>query len=395
MKRRKFIEKSAIATSGIIVSKSILARGSVLGSNEVLNIGVIGTGDRGTGLMSLINEIPDVNIIACCDILPFRLENGLRITDNKAKGFTEYQKLLENKDIDAVIVSTPFSMHSQMALDALDAGKHVYCEKTMVKGIEETMKLVAKVKSSDRTFQVGHQWHSSRLYKHVVKLIREGQIGEIAAVKCQWNRNADWRRPVPDPKWERMVNWRMYKEYSGGLVAELCSHQMDIVNWILDDRPEMITGFGGIDFWKDGRETYDNVHITCQYPLGVKASFTCLTTNALGDYEIKILGSKGTITLDYTEAWFYPEEKKDRETGIMDGVSGATVKWNEEKGYPIQVDHIDPTLQALGDFNDNIKSNSKPISNELTGAQASIMVQMALDAMENDRIEKWEDNYNL
>jgi predicted dehydrogenase len=395
MKRRNFIEKGAIATSGLIAVPSYLASGKVLGANETLNVGVIGTGDRGTGLMSLFKEIPDADVIACCDILPFRLENGLSYANSRARGYTEYGKLLENKDVDAVIVSTPFSMHSQMALDALDAGKHVYCEKTMVKGIEETKELVAKVQSSDRTFQVGHQWHSSRLYKHVVKLIGEGQIGEIASIKCQWNRNADWRRPVPDPKWERMVNWRMYKEYSGGLVAELCSHQMDIVNWILNDKPEMVTGFGGIDFWKDGRETYDNVHITCQYPQGIKASFTCLTTNGLGDYEIKILGKKGTITLDYTEAWFYPEDKKDRETGIMDGVSGATVKWNEEKGYPIQVDHIDPTLQALVDFKDSIKNNTKPISNEHTGAQASIMVQMALDAMENNRVEKWETNYNL
>ena len=294
-----------------------------------------------------------------------------------------------------MFISTPFSEHGHMAIDALDAGKHVYCEKTMVKGIEETKKVVEKVSSMGKIFQTGHQWHSSRLYTHVVEKIKEGDLGEIADISCQWNRNGNWRREVPDPKWERLINWRMYKEYSGGLVAELCSHQMDITNWMLGSPPTKIMGTGGIDYWKDGRETYDNVHIIFEYPSGVKAKFTSLTTNALGDYQIKVSGKKGTITLDYREAWFYPEKKKDPEKGIIDGVTGASVKWDETKGYPIEIDHIDPTLQAIIDFRDSVINNTKPISNELTGAQAAIMVQMSLDAIENSSVLNWKDAYNL
>ena len=107
------------------------------------------------------------------------------------------------------------------------------------------------------------------------------------------------------------------------------------------------------------------------------------------------MGKKGTITLDYREAWFYPEKKKDPEKGIIDGITGASVKWDEAKGYPIEIDHVDPTLQAIIDFRDSVINNTKPISNELTGAQAAIMVQMSLDAIENSSVLNWKDDYNL
>ena len=395
MKRRKFIKLGIFGSTGLLTYSSGLTKRKA--PSDTLNIGVIGTGDRGQTLLSFINKTDGIDPVACCDILPFRLEAGLTIASKsgKVKGYEDYKKLLDNKDIDCVFISTPFSEHGHMAIDALDAGKHVYCEKTMVKGIEETKKVVEKVSSMGKIFQTGHQWHSSRLYTHVVEKIKEGDLGEIAAISCQWNRNGNWRREVPDPKWERLINWRMYKEYSGGLVAELCSHQMDITNWMLGSPPTKIMGTGGIDYWKDGRETYDNVHIIFEYPSGVKAKFTSLTTNALGDYQIKVSGKKGTITLDYREAWFYPEKKKDPEKGIIDGVTGASVKWDETKGYPIEIDHIDPTLQAIIDFRDSVINNTKPISNELTGAQASIMVQMSLDAIENSSVLNWKDDYNL
>ncbi len=395
MQRRKFIELGALTAPGMLLSADMLGKTTIFSGADTLRFGIIGTGSRGKGLMSLFNKLPGAEIIACCDIIPFRLEEGLGVAGKKATGYSDYRKFLENKDIDCVIISTPFSEHGTMAVDALESGKHVYCEKTMAKGNEATRKLTNAVRASDKIFQVGYQYHSSRLYVHVADMIRNGELGEIAAIECQWNRNNNWRREVPDPKWERLINWRMYREYSGGLVAELCSHQMDFVNWILDDHPGKMMGTGSIDYWKDGRETYDNVHLICEYSKGVKATFTCLTTNSLGDYKIKVLGKDATITLDYSKAWIYPENVRYREKGNVDGVSGATVKWAEDKGYPIEVEHKDPTLQALLDFTNNIKNNTTPAANIEAGARASYMVQMSLDAMDNETIESWKDDYNL
>lgn len=396
MNRRNFVKKTGLATVATVSTGTLLATDfSSKSPLETLNIGVIGTGDRGSGLIPFINQIENFQVLACCDSLPFRLEKGLKKTEGKATGFRDYRKLLENKDIDAVLIATPFNTHSKIAMDAMDAGKHVYCEKTMAKGFFGIQNLIDTVKSNQKIFQTGHQYHSSRLYTHVVDLIKNGKIGKITAIECQWNRNGDWRRPVPSPELEKVINWRMYREFSGGLVAELCSHQLDFANWVLDAVPEKVMGVGGIDYWKDGRETNDNVHLLYTYPNGIKAKFTCLTSNALDDYKIKVMGDKGTIILDYVKAWFYPEGSYKKEIGEVDGVSGATVNWEQGKGIPIEVSHSDPSKQALMDFKQSVLNNSEPISNLTSGARAAACVQMGLDAMHEEKIVYWNKDLIL
>ena len=391
MKRREFLTKGGLVSAGIIASTPVLqAMSKKMGKNDTIHIGVIGTGDRGGGLIPILNEIEGINVSAVCDVLPFRLEKGLSRTQNKAKAYTHYKELLNNKDIDAVLIATPFNTHTAIAIDAIDAGKHVYCEKTMAKGLIGIDDLVQTASDATTIFQTGHQYHSSRLYKHVVELIKKDELGQITSFECQWNRNENWRRPVPDPSLERAINWRMYREYSGGMAAELCSHQIDFVNWVLDENPKKIMGTGGIDYWKDGRETFDNIHLLFEYPSGVKAKFTCLTNNALGDYQIKIHGSKGTILLDYVKAWIYYEKGYEKKLADVDGVSGATVNTHlQGKGVPIQVSHTDPSQQALIDFRDSIVDNKEPISNMYTGANTAVAVQLSLDAMYKEEIQYW------
>ena len=396
MKRRDFIKKGGLLSAGIMASTySISSMGHIIGANNQINVGVIGTGSRGSGLIPILNGIEGVEVTACCDILPFRLEEGLKRSGSKAKAYTDYRALLEDKDIDAVIVTTPFNTHSAIAIDAIEAGKHVYSEKTMAKGFKGINALVEKVSKSNIIFQTGHQYHSSRLYNHAVKLIEQGEIGEVISFECQWNRQGDWRRPVPDPSLERAINWRMYREYSGGMAAELSSHQIDFVNWVLKENPKQIMGVGGIDYWKDGRETFDNIHLLFEYPSGVKAKFTCLTTNAFGDYQIKVLGSKGAIQLDYDKAWISYEKGFEKELGDVDGVSGATMNHNNLQGAAINISHIDPTKQALVDFKDSIINHTTPISNVYTGAHTAVAVQMSLDAMINNEIVYWDDKHNF
>ncbi|TGV01202.1 Gfo/Idh/MocA family protein [Flavivirga rizhaonensis] len=396
MKRREFLTKSGLVSAGIVASVPVLqAMSKKIASNNMIHIGVIGTGDRGGGLIPILNTIEGINVSAVCDVLPFRLEKGLSKTENKAKAYTNYKKLLNNKDIDAVLIATPFNTHAAIAIDAIDAGKHVYCEKTMAKSLIGIDDLVKKASNTKTIFQTGHQYHSSKLYKHVVEFIKKGELGQIASFECQWNRNGNWRRPVPEPSLERDINWRMYKEYSGGMAAELCSHQIDFVNWVLGENPKKIMGTGGIDYWKDGRETFDNIHLLFEYPSGVKAKFTCLTNNALGDYQIKIHGSKGTILLDYTKAWIYYENGYKKELADVDGVSGATSNTHlQGKGIPINISHINPSKQALVDFRNSILDNKMPVSNIYTGANTAVAVQLSLDAMYNEEIQYWKESYS-
>ncbi len=397
MKRRSFIKNTAIVTAGVASSSYLYGNVmSNLNANTTINIGVIGTGDRGGGLTSIINSIDHVNVIAACDVLPFRLKKGLAKANSNPKGYSDYRQLLDNKDVDAVIVATPFHLHSKVAIDALDAGKHVYCEKTLAKGYKGIRNLVNKENQSNQIFQTGHQYHSSRLYTHVVDLIQQGKVGKIIAFECQWNRHGNWRRPVPEHKFEKAINWRMYREFSGGLTAELCSHQIDFVNWVLNDTPNQVMGVGGVDYWKDGRETFDNVHLIYSYPNDVQAKFTCLTSNAKDGYQIKVIGDKGTIVIDTKNAWFYPEgKKKNKVIKDVDGVSGATAQWHKEKGSKINVEHLDPSKQALLDFKSSIINNKTPESSIITGAKAAICVQMGLDAMYKNKIVKWHDKIDF
>lgn len=393
MKRRNFIKATGLGTLGMGLLQSASTPFASLGySKDQINIGIIGTGDRGAGLIPYISEIDGLHLTACCDILPFRLKTAEKLATNPFTSYSDYRELLDSDLVDAVIIATPFYLHEEMALEALDSGKHVYCEKTLVKGYKGISRLLNKCGESSKIFQTGHQYHSSRLYTHAVNWIQEGNLGTIAAIQCQWNRHGDWRRPVPREDLERIINWRMYREFSGGLVAELCSHQLDFTNWVLGSNPLNAMGVGGVDYWKDGRETYDNVHLIYTYPDGVKAKFTCLTSNAKDDYRIEVLGDKGTLALSYDKAWFYPESGTETEKDIVDGVSGATASWNPQEAYELRIEHSDPSKQALMDFRDAIYSGEQPASNAITGARAAACVQMGLDAMIKNKIVSWNKN---
>ena len=396
MKRRDFLINSGLSATGMLAGSSTLwGMSNYLGANNSLNIAVIGTGSRGGGLIPLINSVSDINVVACCDVLPFRLDKAMQTAGDKAKSYDDYRRVLDNKDIDAVMVATPFNTHSKIAIDALDAGKHVYCEKTMVKGYKAIEALVDKVESSNRQFQTGHQYHSSRLYLEVVQMIHRGEIGKVISFDCQWNRNGDWRRKLPDPSLEREINWRMYHEYSGGLVAELSSHQIDFIHWVLGENPIKIMGVGGVDYWKDGRETFDNIHLIYEYPSGVKATLRSLTSNAYEDYQIKVHGDKGTIVLGNYQAWIYYEAGFEKVMGNVDGVSGATINiHNKSKGIPIDVKQKPPTKQAFIDFKTSIVDNTLPISNVYTGADTAKAVQLSLDAMYTNQIKYWDKDQN-
>ena len=393
--RRQFIGTAAtLLSASLAYPKSGFSILNLKSLNTV-RIGIIGTGSRGMGLMRILSEMEGVTMVALCDTLPFRLKEASQIAP-KAKTYIRHLDLLENKELDAVIISTPLSMHAQITTEAVDANVHVYCEKTMVKGAKDTVQLVNKVLTNPKKiFQTGHQYHSSRLYSHAVELIQGGKIGKVNGIRAQWNRNGNWRRPVPDEKFERQINWRMYREYSYGLLAELSSHQIDFANWLFDSHPEKVTGFGGIDYWKDGRETYDNTHVIYAYPNGVKASYTCLTGNAKDDYKIHVMGDKGTMVLDYAKAWFYPEGSFKKEYGDVDGVSGATTNWEAGKGIPLDFAHIDPTQQALEDFRDSIVNSKAPLSDVISGSKTAFAVDMGIRAMDQNKTIYWDSSYNF
>jgi predicted dehydrogenase len=189
----------------------------------------------------------------------------------------------------------------------------------------------------------------------------------------------------------------------------LCSHHINITNWMLGALPVKITGFGGIDYWKDGRETYDNVNTIFEYPGGVKASFQAITTNAFENVSVVIMGTEGTIVIEKEEgqvAHFYSEPSKvkqelsDEELQAVDAITSATRKaWARSEPIPITVenntkDDLETTRAMFLDFGDCVRNGKTPKSNIDNGRNVAIAVDMANRAMDNNSVEYWKPEYN-
>ena len=399
MERRNFIKQSS-ATLGALLLADQLFPFSNSHAEEKLNIGIIGCGSRGVGLISVLKELQDkFQITALCDVLDFRFKEAKEVVTNDVKEYKDYRRMLDDKSVQAVVIASPLYLHYQMAADALKAGKHVYLEKTMTYTIQESLNLAKLAKShTKQVFQVGHQLPYTPLYVKVKEMISKDYLGKITQVECRYDRHNDWRRPVPDPKLEKAINWRMYKAYSGGLTAEILSHQMQFINWVLDTHPDEVFSTGGIDFYKDGRETYDNVQVMLRYnQKGIVGNFGSTLANEREGFIFKIKGSKGAVELLFDDGIFYPEKETKKQLETVDGVAGATkIEWKKDGGISLIKEPMkDGTWYAFSDFYTCITEKKHPMLDVNQGAKAAITVHMANDAMYNHTVSKWKPEYNL
>ena len=398
LSRRKFLTTGAITVSGLsALGFSSLGLSSF--KNDIVRVGIIGTGSRGTGLASLIKEIQGMEVVACCDIIPEHLQNGMKQAKG-AKAYTDYRKLLEDKNVNAVIIATPLYLHYPMSIDALDAGKHIYLEKSMTYDIPQAIDLVKKVRTSNLVFQVGYQYRYYGLIHRVKEIISQKWLGKITHFECQYNRNSNWKFPVKDPKQELAINWRMHRKYCGGPLSELCAHQIDVVNLLLDSHPIKVSGMGGINYWKDGRDTYDHIRTIYEYPDGIQSSVSSVLSNAYNGYNIRILGDKATLGMQTEHAYLYTESA-NRVLATVDGVTGAT-KTVIPAGKPVELifkkegeKELEATTYSLLDFIKCIHHKKKPASNVETGCDASIAIHMGNAAADSETTQVWKQEYSI
>lgn len=280
---------------------------------EKARIALIGTGSRGQYHIHNLLQIPHADIVALCDDYSPSLEAALALCP-KAKTYTDYRKLLENREIDGVIVSTPLNWHAPMTLDALAAGKHVFCEKAMALTMNECKAIYDAYQTTDRVLYFCMQRMFDEKYIKGMQMIHSGLIGDVVGARCHWFRNHDWRRPVPSPALERKINWRLYRDSSAGLMTELASHQLEVCNWAVGKTPESVMGMGDIVHWKDGREVYDSVSLVYHYGNNVKITYESLISNKFNGMEDQILGHKGTMNL--ASGQYYFEDDRVSKSGI-------------------------------------------------------------------------------
>lgn len=342
--RRQFINGAAgiAATLGLTLTDAAEAqekREAGLKDARPVKAAFIGVGDQGFGTdLRAALTVPGVEMVAICDIYEPYLKRAANLIPG-VETYKDYRKMLERKDIEAVLIATPLYLHGPMTVDALNAGKHVFCEKMMSQTIDDGKNMARAARDNKKVLQIGHQRRANVMYHHAWELVnKKNVLGKITHIRAQWNRNGSWRKELLPGMTDRQRNWRLYKEYSHGLMSELGTHQIHAVNWFLNSGPVAVTGMGGIDYYKDGRELFDNVMVVFEYPGGVKVNYTSLTTNQYDGYYEQFMGDMGTLIISEekeTGASYFREPKHAAEDWMKAAVGGAQVGKHKEVGLKL------------------------------------------------------------
>jgi len=314
--RRNFIKQTAICTAAALAYPSAL----VLGANDRVRVGMIGAGARGQDLLKQALEVPGIQLVAVADVYKRRHEETRQLIP-QVQTFEDHRRLLDRKDLDAVIVASPLHVHALHFLDTLAAGKDLYAEKTMTWSIPEAEQCLAAAKKSERVVQIGLQHESSGVLAEARQWIKAGLAGKITQVeswmsrntphgKGQWVRevppdctpqNVDWKAFLngrPDRAFDayKFINWRLFWEFSGGNVTENMVHQIAWIMTALDlPVPTAACMSGGIFSEKDGREVPDTIAVTFEFPSDVVVTWQSTFSNSLYGLGERLLGSDGTI----------------------------------------------------------------------------------------------------
>ena len=411
---------------------------------DKLRYGMIGTGSRGDYLLKHLHGIDNGHCVALCDISQEHLDRSAKTIGTNPAKFKDYRELLSKNNVDAVLIAVPLFLHFPVTKDALLAGKHVFCEKSLVFKATEMAELRTLSEARPKqVLQVGLQRRYSEFYQAVKNMVDKGILGNVTNMFAQWNRNPGWKmKPLPNLADQKMANWRLYREYSGGLAAELASHQVDIAEWMFGTPPESIVGVGGHDYQFDGRDILDNIQVIYKYPKKQKLVAQYLSTNShlplfnatRTEFGELIMGTEGAVQITVGDdthpvlATWYREpspppsvtkagEKKAYVAGATmvsaagskgvpilldrDKVGGTESfvdkemkyarQWLYSKGVMMPEEPRNPVDTELESFFNDCKNLTKPKANLEVGLADSATVILTNLAMDEDRKVLWSE----
>ncbi|MBW7995527.1 MAG: Gfo/Idh/MocA family oxidoreductase [Candidatus Glassbacteria bacterium] len=297
LSRRDFLKRSSASAAAGIAVLGAPALLSAQNMNSQLNVGVIGTGSRGCYLIRLLARMPGITITDVCDVYPPHLQKGVEYSANeKVRAHEHWEKIIEQQDVDAVVVAPPLFLHVPCSVAALEAGKHVYSEKSMGLTVEQLNQVKAAVESHpELVYLVGYQSRMSDSFQQAKELVQNNTFGKITQFYVHYDRNTSWRKDIEDPKWERVLNWRMYREYCGGILTELLTHNIDMVLDILGTRPVKASCDGKLMVYDDGREHHDSLMGYLEMEDGVLGVASGHLSNSRWGSGWAIHGTHGTL----------------------------------------------------------------------------------------------------
>ena len=424
--RREFLRTAALA--GAAAAPAVYAAkpgkpasGRVLGANDRINVGVIGTGGRGAYVAKEFAKAGagahNAQILAVCDVYQKRVSENKAL--HKCDGYLDYREVLNRADIDAVIVATPDHWHARIALEAMDRGKDVYLEKPMCHTIEETKQLIDTVRETKRVLQVGSQTTSGDQWHQARRVIGEGMLGRMLLSQGSYHRNSiegEWNWPIdegagPDGKGDSYIDWKMwlgpapkrpfdadrffrfrkYWDYSGGIATDLFFHVAAPMNvcWGEAQFPYKVMAGGGKYAFTNDREVPDTFHLIAEYEKGHSVVLTSSMANSQHIPGL-IRGHGATLTMvehgrfegfaphitlkaevNRQGKWIVPELEEKFKGATEIKVPGKEVN----------------TMQThVGNFLECMRSRQKPTLDVETAARAQVLITMSVLSYREGRV---------
>lgn len=438
--RRLFLRNLGLAGAAAVLTPSVFAKTpetinflerKTLPSNNLktLKIALIGAGGMGVADTNTALQHQNIELVAVCDLYDGRLADAKNTWGSDLMITKNYKDILKRADIDAVIIGTPDFWHKKISIDALNAGKHVYCEKPMVHSVDEGHEIIDAWKKSGKVYIVGSQGMSSLGNEKAKELLAAGAIGELNYAEGFWARNSPvgaWQYPIPkdastktvdlknyisiskdlpfDPL--RFFRWRNYLDYGTGMAGDLFVHLFSSLHFITDSLgPNKIAAMGGLRYWKDGREVPDVLLGMFDYPdtkqhpafnLSLRCNFVDGTS---GTTYLKLVGSKGSMDVEWDRVTlkrnaggesddpFLAEKAKEETSSQSDRKKmepPLTTVYNAQSGYKgAHYDHF-------ANFFDAIRNNGTVAEDPLFGFRAAAPALLCNESYEKNAFIGWD-----
>jgi predicted dehydrogenase len=402
LSRRAFLKASTTTAAS---SLALSAAAQPAGANERINIGLMGTGGRCRHLLRSLVRVPNVRVTALADVYDPNMDATLALNHIEGTPFRtkDYRELLARNDIHAVVIASPDHWHVPMTIDAMAAGKDVYCEKPLTHNLAEGRTILDAAQRHRKVVQIGTQQRSMPHIIRARELIREGAIGRVKKVHMTWNRNSDrvrrgpqnvdqtkldWRgflgnapaQPFDD---YRFRNWRWFWDFGNGILTDLMVHWLDVAHWILDvDHPERATTIGNFNTARDIWQTPDTIQTLMQYPNDLQMYFEGTFYNARNASMIEFMGNEGTIYMDRGRFELVPEPRSRVQAQEM--ILGTGPRGRDFYERP------DGELLHLTDWIDAIRNHRQPSAPIAAGVSAAAAAHLANQAYRENRIAVWQ-----
>ena len=371
------------------------AQARVFGANDRIRVGIIGPGGRGRYLMGEFKEF-GAELAGVCDVYRPNLEAGLKIAMPNAEQYKDYRKLLDNKSLDAVIVSTPDHWHAKMVIDAVHAGKDVYVEKPLAHKIDEGFAVIDAVRKTNRIVQVGTQRRSSEMFLQGKSIMDSGQLGEVHLVTSQWMNytgnirgsklqgELDWNQwqgsaPKHELDPQRFFNWYYYYDYSGGLIVGQAAHIVDCIQWYMKSNGPLAVTCSGLPPDLPGVDITNTATILMEFPENYQATFTLgyksMTYNSANDQLKQFHGTKARFDVGREFYYLWPQS------------TAVEMKPSVARKEPGSFNRAAPA--HVRNFLECIRSRKEPNAPVEAGQATNIVLCMAMQSLREGRRLKW------